>query len=125
MLLGCEEEDREDELGCQKHLYEEAARDGGPGGKGCLDRKCLRELSAGLLKGELSLILTPGKSAETTPALARAPKIWATKTIAARVYVRQPMSVSPRVTAGLNMPPLMRKKIQALTARLKPNASAM
>jgi len=47
------------------------------------------------------------------------------KTMAARVYVKQPIRVRPRVTAGLNIPPLMRKKTQALTVRLKPNASAM
>lgn len=77
------------------------------------------------LHAETLLPLTLGKSADTTPALARAPNIWATKTIAARVYVKQPMSVRPSVTAGLKRPPLMRKKTQALTARLKPNASAM
>jgi hypothetical protein len=35
------------------------------------------------------------------------------------------MSMRPRVTAGLKRPPLMRKKTQALTARLNPNASEM
>jgi len=30
-----------------------------------------------------------------------------------------------KLTAGLNNPPLMRKKIQAFTARLKPNESEM
>jgi hypothetical protein len=35
------------------------------------------------------------------------------------------MSMRPRVTAGLKRPPLMRKKTQALTARLKPKASEM
>lgn len=54
-----------------------------------------------------------------------APRICATKTTAVRRYVRQPMSMRPRVTAGLNRPPLMRKKTQALTARLNPNASEM
>jgi hypothetical protein len=37
----------------------------------------------------------------------------------------QPMSARPRATAGLKRPPLIRKKTQALTARLKPNASEM
>lgn len=37
----------------------------------------------------------------------------------------QPMRARPKATAGLKRPPLMRKKTQAQTARLKPNASEM
>jgi len=59
------------------------------------------------------------------PALVIAPMICARTTTAARVYVRHPMSTRARVTAGLNKPPLMRKKIHAQTARLKPNDNEM
>lgn len=55
------------------------------------------------------------------PALVMAPTICAMATTAARVYVKQPMSVRARVTAGLNKPPLMRKNTHAQTARLNPN----
>ena len=55
------------------------------------------------------------------PAAVMAPRICAMNTTAARVYVRQPMSVRARVTAGLNRPPLMRKNTHAHTARLNPN----
>lgn len=46
-------------------------------------------------------------------------------TTAARVYVRHPMSVRARVTAGLNRPPLIRKNTQAQTARLNPKDNEM
>jgi len=69
--------------------------------------------------------LTKGNRYFTIAEARIAPKICATKTTPARNQVRQPMSIRPRVTAGLKRPPLMRKKIQALTARLNPNASEM
>jgi hypothetical protein len=42
-----------------------------------------------------------------------------------RTQGRAPIKHMPNVTAGLNSPPLMRKKTQALTAKLKPKERAM
>ena len=42
-----------------------------------------------------------------------------------RIGVRAPTRTIPRETAGLNRPPLTRKKIQALTARENPKERAM
>jgi len=43
----------------------------------------------------------------------------------ARIHPTEPIRAMPSVTAGLNSPPDTRKNTHALTARLKPNASAM
>jgi hypothetical protein len=43
----------------------------------------------------------------------------------ARIHPSEPIKAMPSVTAGLKSPPDTRKKTHALTARLKPNASAM
>lgn len=42
-----------------------------------------------------------------------------------RTYPVAPTTIIPRVTAGLNKPPLMRKKTHALTASDMPNTKAM
>ena len=50
------------------------------------------------------------------------PKIWETVKRQARRGVSAPTKAIPKDTAGLKRPPETRKKIHALTARLKPNA---
>ncbi|CRJ80298.1 hypothetical protein BN1708_000209 [Verticillium longisporum] len=55
----------------------------------------------------------------------RPPSICATKRHAARTGVMARTSSMASVTAGLNRPPLMRKKIHTLTMREKPNATEM
>lgn len=45
--------------------------------------------------------------------------------LAYRRGLTAPIRTVPRVTAGLNNPPLTRKKTQALTTREKPNAREM
>ena len=53
------------------------------------------------------------------------PRIWLKVRRAPRSGVRAPTRTIPSDTAGLNRPPLTRKKIHALTASEKPNERAM
>lgn len=53
------------------------------------------------------------------------PRIWLKLRRQARNGVNAPTRAMPSETAGLKRPPETRKKIQALTVRLKPNESAM
>ena len=65
----------------------------------------------------------PGNNAATTPAAHMPASISAMKTRPARAQVIAPIMASPRVTAGLNNPPLIRKNTQTFTAKLKPKTS--
>jgi len=67
----------------------------------------------------------PGNVARTTPAAAIDPKTCEMKMREARIHPMAPIRAIPRVTAGLNKPPDTRKNTQALTAKLKPNPSAI
>ena len=67
----------------------------------------------------------PGNVDNTTPAAAIDPKIWARKMRLPRTHPMAPIRAMPSVTAGLNKPPDTRKNTHALTARLKPNPSAI
>lgn len=53
------------------------------------------------------------------------PRIWLNVRSAPRSGCNAPTRTMPSETAGLNNPPLTRKKIQALTASEKPNERAM
>jgi hypothetical protein len=67
----------------------------------------------------------PGVSASTMPAAAIAPVNCATQYKPKRTGPMTPTRRSARLTSGLNRPPVARKKNQAETSRLSPNAVAM
>lgn len=62
----------------------------------------------------------PGNIHCTSPLAARPPRIWAINNNQPLTHGNAPIRHIPNVTAGLNRPPLMRKKTQALTASENP-----
>ena len=76
----------------------------------------------------LSVVLTlnvPRKSALTTAAAVIAPIIWVIAIRAPRTQSSAPTRHKPKVTAGLNSPPLTRKNTHALAASEKPKTRLM
>lgn len=67
----------------------------------------------------------PGKIAWIIAAAEMAPRHWDIDKRTARVGVITPTRARPSETAGLKSPPLIRKKTQALTVRLKPKERAI
>jgi hypothetical protein len=67
----------------------------------------------------------PGNMHSTSALATMPPRIWLRKSRTPRNQGSAPMRHMPKVTAGLNNPPEMRKKTQAVTAREKPNERAM
>jgi hypothetical protein len=67
----------------------------------------------------------PGNMHCTSALAANPPRICAMKRSPPLTQGRAPIKHMPKVTAGLKSPPLMRKKTQALTAKLKPKDRAM
>jgi len=59
----------------------------------------------------------PGKIPDTMYAAAIVPLVWTTQSMATRAHVKAPINPSPIETTGLNKPPLMRKKVQAVTTK--------
>ena len=62
----------------------------------------------------------PGYKTSTIPAAAMPPMIWEMKIRPPRTHGIAPTRHMPKVTAGLKSPPLILKKTQALTPKLKP-----
>lgn len=62
----------------------------------------------------------PGNKQLTRPAAAIPASICVMKSKTPRTQSTAPMKTRPTVTAGLKRPPLIRKNVHALTARLKP-----
>ena len=69
---------------------------------------------------EVRTFSCPGYRTATIPAAAIPPTIWETTTKAPLSGGTAPTMTIPKVTAGLNKPPLILKNTQAFTARLKP-----
>ena len=67
----------------------------------------------------------PGNRTSTMPAAVMPPMIWERKMRPPRTQGIAPTRHMPKVTAGLKSPPLILKKTQALTPRLKPKHRLM
>lgn len=67
----------------------------------------------------------PGNMQLTSAAAVKPPKICATNSSAPLIHGSAPIRHMPKVTAGLNRPPLILKKTQAFTAREKPKHNEM
>lgn len=123
MFLSCEHEDDKDELGGQEHFDEAALRDGGLACEGCVYVEGAGEEGGDYARGTDACDPLGEEDVHCAQGTDSADEVEAERHL--RPYVSIELSTrgfGDVLTAGLNNPPLIRKKAHTFTAKLNPNA---